>query len=53
MSAEHCYSCEFVNDCPVSKVKHGYRLYHTSKQRRLDKRRRYEKTDEFRNIYKK
>ncbi len=53
MSAEHCLSCKFREDCPVEKVKHGYRLYHTSKQLRLDKRRKNEKTDEFRKVYSK
>ncbi|NOQ22741.1 MAG: transposase [Candidatus Aegiribacteria sp.] len=53
MSAEHCFSCKFRKDCPVRKVKRGYRLDHTSKQRRLDKRRKNEKTDEFRNVYSK
>ena len=48
MSAEHCFSCKFKKDCPVRKVKHGYRLDHTSKQRR-----KKQKTDEFRNVYSK
>ena len=53
MSAEHCSSCKLRKDCPVRKVKRGYRFDHTAKQRRLDKRRKNEKTDEFRKVYSK
>ena len=46
-----CGQCEYVNECPIKKGRHGYQLDHTAKQRRLASRRREENTDVFRDRY--
>lgn len=47
-----CSTCEFYDQCPVSKKRNGYQLDHTAKQRRTAARRREESTDVFRERYK-
>jgi hypothetical protein len=53
MPAECCNACNLRKECPVKRARHGYRIEHTAKQRRLDKRRREEETEEFRTVYSK
>jgi hypothetical protein len=53
MAAEYCNTCVLKKDCPVKRARRGYRFDHTAKQRRLDKRRRDEDSDEFRKVYSK
>ena len=53
MDPDHCAGCTMQADCPIKQTRNGARLEHTGKERRLDKRRREEKTDEFRERYKK
>ena len=52
MAASNCNQCEFVKQCPVMKVRNGYRLDHTAKDRRLAARRAEQATDVFRERYK-
>lgn len=47
-----CGPCEYSDQCPVTKRRHGYQLDHTAKQRRLASRRCEEATDVFRERYK-
>ena len=51
--AEYCNSCEQRKNCPVKRAKRGFRIAHTAKDRRLEKRRQKEATDEFRTVYSK
>ncbi len=51
--AEYCNSCEQRKNCPVKRAKRGFRIAHTAKDRRLEKRRKKEATDEFRKVYSK
>lgn len=53
MSSEYCNACNRRKECPVKRARRGYRIEHTAKQRRLDKRRREEETEEFRTVYSK
>ena len=52
MPESACSQCEFFEQCPVEKVKAQYKLEHTTKQRRLDGRRREQNTEVFRERYK-
>ena len=47
-----CGPCEYSDQCPVTKRRHGYQLDHTAKQRRTASRRHEEATDVFRQRYK-
>ena len=47
-----CGPCEYSDQCPVTKRRHGYQLDHTAKQRRAASRRHEEATDVFRQRYK-
>ncbi len=52
MSAEDCESCEFREACPIDKTKKGkFKLEYEEKQRRLEERRREEKTSAFKERY--
>jgi hypothetical protein len=51
MPQSACGQCEYVDECPVKKTRHGYRLDHTAKERRLAGRRREESTEVFRERY--
>jgi hypothetical protein len=51
MPESACGQCEYVDQCPVKKNRHGYQLDHTAKERRLAGRRREESTDVFRERY--
>jgi len=51
MPESACGQCEYVNQCPVKKSRHGYQLDHTAKERRLAGRRREESTEVFRERY--
>ena len=52
MPASACSQCEYFEQCPVEHIKGQYKLGHTSKQRRLDSRRREQDTEVFRERYK-
>jgi len=52
MSKSACGQCEYVDQCPVEKIKGQYKLEHTAKQRRLAGRRREQNTEVFRERYK-
>jgi len=51
MPESACSQCEYVDECPVKKSRHGYHLDHTAKERRLAGRRREESTGVFRERY--
>ncbi|MBU0482867.1 MAG: transposase [Proteobacteria bacterium] len=51
MPESACGQCEYVNECPIKKGRHGYQLDHTAKERRLASRRREESTEVFRERY--
>ena len=51
MPPEVCAECPDRQRCPVKQTRNGCHFEHTAKQRRLDQRRRNEKTDEFREGY--
>ena len=51
MPESACGQCEYVDECPVKKSRHGYQLDHTAKERRLAGRRREESTAVFRERY--
>jgi len=51
MPESACGQCEYVDQCPVEKSRHGYQLDHTAKERRLAGRRREESTEVFRERY--
>jgi hypothetical protein len=51
MPESACGQCEYVDQCPVRKTRHGYQLDHTAKERRLAGRRREESTEVFRERY--
>jgi hypothetical protein len=51
MPESACGQCEYVDECPVKKNRHGYHLDHTAKERRLAGRRREESTEVFRERY--
>jgi hypothetical protein len=46
-----CGQCEYIDQCPVKKSRHGYQLDHTAKERRLAGRRREEATEVFHQRY--
>ena len=46
-----CGTCEYYDQCPADKKRHGYQLDHTAKQRRIAARRCEEATDVFRERY--
>lgn len=46
-----CSTCDYYDQCPVTKKRDGYQLDHTAKQRRLAGRRREEATEVFRERY--
>jgi len=52
MPESACSQCEYFEQCPVEHIKGHYTLEHTSKQRRLDSRRREQDTEVFRERYK-
>jgi len=52
MSKSNCSQCEFVKQCPVKKMRDGYQLEHSAKERRLAGRRAEEATKVFRERYK-
>ena len=51
MSLSVCSSCEKRNECPVERKRNDCRFEFTPKELRLAKRRRFEKTDEFKEKY--
>jgi hypothetical protein len=51
--AATCAMCPLKDRCPVKQTRNGAHLDHTAKESRLDTRRREEKTDDFRERYKK
>ncbi|MFQ5410541.1 MAG: transposase, partial [Anaerolineales bacterium] len=53
MPPEVCTACPDNQRCPVKQTRNGCHFEHTAKQHRLDQRRRNEKTEEFRERYKK
>jgi hypothetical protein len=53
MAAGTCDACEQKERCPMNQTRNGCHLEHTSKERRLDQRRRNETTDAFRKHYNK
>jgi len=52
MPESACSQCNFREQCPVNKVRNGYQLEHTAKDRRIAGRRREQDTDVFRERYK-
>ena len=52
MAESNCNQCEFVKQCPVRKMRDGYQLEHTGKERRLAARRKEQETEVFRERYK-
>jgi len=52
MAEYDCGQCEFREQCPVKKIRDGYQLDHTAKERRLDSRRKEQATQVFRERYK-
>jgi len=52
MPESACGKCDFRKQCPVKKIRNGYQLDHTAKQRRLAGRRREQDTEVFRERYK-
>ena len=53
MPAGTCDGCEQKECCPMNQARNGSHFENTSKERRLDERRRNETTDEFREHYNK
>jgi hypothetical protein len=52
MNELDCCNCVYLDTCPVEKDRRGrYAFKYTSKERRLDARRRYEATSDFREKY--
>jgi len=51
MPQSACGRCEYIDQCPVKKTRHGYQLDHTAKERRLAGRRREEATEVFQQRY--
>ena len=51
MAKSDCDHCDFRKQCPVTKVRDGYQLEHTAKERRLAGRRAEQATDVFRERY--
>lgn len=51
MSISVCSSCELRKECPVERVSSDCHFTYTVKQLRLEKRRRYEETDDFKEKY--
>jgi len=51
MPAEACGSCAFFEKCPARRVRDGYRVTHTAKERRLAARRGEQATDAFKANY--
>ena len=51
MSASVCQSCEFVEECPVTKSREGYVLHHSGQDHRIAGRRREQDTEVFRDRY--
>ena len=51
MDPELCAGCPLQAGCPIKQTRNGAHIEHTEKERRLDERRRDEKTDEFRERY--
>ena len=52
MPESTCSHCDFYKQCPVMKVRDGYQLEHTAKDRRLAGRRAEEQTEVFKERYK-
>ena len=50
-SCSDCSTCSQLANCPVSAHKKAYTLYYDHKMIRTSKRRQYEDTDAFRNVY--
>ncbi len=53
MAISACSSCKLRKECRVERVSSDCHFAYTAKQLRLERRRRYEKTDEFKNKYRK
>ena len=53
MAISTCSSCEHRSKCPIERKRNDCRLSFTVKELRLAKRRRFEKTDEFKDKYRK
>ena len=53
MPASACETCVHYPQCPMTKKRTGYQLYHTAQQRRTAARRTEESTEVFRERYKK
>ena len=51
MAISVCSSCEHRSECPIERKRTDCRLEFTGKKLRLAKRRRFEKTDEFKDKY--
>jgi hypothetical protein len=51
MAISVCSSCDLRKECPIERKRNDCRLEFTSKDLRLAKRRRFEKTDEFKDKY--
>ncbi|MEW6755207.1 MAG: transposase [Candidatus Latescibacterota bacterium] len=51
MPPDLCGACAALHRCPVRQVRGSYRLQHTAKQRRLAVRRRVERSEAFRQRY--
>ena len=52
MPESACGQCDFRKQCPVKKVRDGYQLEHTAKDRRIAGRRKEQATEVFRERYK-
>lgn len=52
MPESTCGQCDFRKQCPVKKVRDGYQLEHTAKDRRIAGRRKEQATEVFRERYK-
>ena len=54
MPASDCSNCDFADECPIRAMKNGgYGATFSGQQQRLDRRRREEETDGFKEIYRK
>ena len=49
--SRHCTNCPNQNNCPVKLGKRHHYLHYTEKEMRLEQRRAYEQTDEFKDRY--
>ena len=51
MAISVCSSCDLRKECPIERVSNDCHFTYTAKHLRLEKRRRYEKTDDFKDKY--